>query len=383
LDALFSETDLVRIGLPRIERSEAGKSWHAAHADEYLVEVESCATSRRTAAEFALARLRATLDLLALYANAQSHELSNKLLIEEEGGDLEEINVSPAAHFGLFPRSQHVQTTRNRIARLGGRLEGQVADILGAHTLGISAVDPRAAIIHFWTALETIVSGYGSGSIGDRVAASISPVVTGRRTHKIVTYLALSLYGLLKLTGERLSPELMPTSTKGRVAQEDVLCCLTGPRDNAGITELLRLSARSPLLRYHLTRAWEEFNDPRELQKRFEHSEQRVKWQLLRIYRARNVFVHMGGRDELMWRLLENAQSYVSFVVGRLTFDMDSHETWTVRTSLEYQRQHQERVGEALRSNAETLRISDLLPHLSPKAEDVVLWGAASRFANA
>lgn len=380
LDALFSETDLVRIGLPRIERLAVGRAWHSSHAACYLVEVPCLAVSRRSAAESALARLKATLDMLVLYENGQSHQLSHTILVEANDGTLEEINVSPAAYFGLFPRKEYVRTARSRITRLGPRLDGQVADILGAHSLGVSASDPRAAIIHFWTALETIVSGYGSGSIGERVANAISPVITGRRIHKIATYLALSLYDLAKLIGERPDPSLMPASTKGRVASEDVLCCLTGASDNPGMHELFRLSDRSPLLRYHLSRAWGELHDPRELHKSLKQSEQRVRWQLLRIYRARNVFVHMGGRDELMWRLLENAQSYVSFVVGRLMFDMDTHDTWTVRTSLEYQRQHRERVGEALKSSPETLRVSDLVPHLSPKAIDVPLWGGDSRF---
>lgn len=383
LDALFSATDLTRIGLPRIERTAKGAAWHESQLGKYLVEVGCRARSRRLAAESALSRLRAILDLLTLYENAHSHNLSSRVLIEDEAGTLEVVDVSPASHFGLFPRSQYVNTARMRLVSLGSRLDGQVADILGAHALGISASDPRAAIIHFWTALEAIVGGYGSGSIGERVATAVSPIVTGRRIHKIVTYLALGLYDLLKIERTRLDATLMPASTKGRVAREDVLSSLAGPQDNRGVLSLLALSEKSPLLRYHLLRAWQELSDPRALQKSLKQSEQRVRWQLLRIYRARNVFVHMGGQDELMWRLLENAQSYVSFVVGRLMFDLDSNAKWTVRTSLEYQRQHSERVGESLVRDSGALKVSDFLPHLSRGAEDVPLWGAGARFARA
>src|SRR5690606_32539936 len=138
-------------------------------------------------------------------------------------------------------------TTRNRIKNVGERLDGRIANSLGAHALGISATDPRAALSHFWTSLEALV-GPGSGNIGQRVATSIAPVVTFMRTHRIVLYLALQVKRTVEARGLRVDRDLMPASTAGHVAREDVLSCLTGVKDNAGIVHLLDVCSTNPLV---------------------------------------------------------------------------------------------------------------------------------------
>ena len=100
----------------------------------------------------------------------------------------------------------------------------------------------------------------------------------------------------------------------------------------------------------------------------------------MRIYRARNVFVHKGHSDDLIWRLLENAQSYVSHAIGRLIIDMGGNEDWNEDTSLEYQRQSFKSLCDSLRQGGQPLRTSDLLAHISERATDVPLWGPGSRF---
>lgn len=382
LDSLLVDSDFSRIGLPRIERQQAGCDWQAGHADRYLVQVAVSASSNRLAAESALAKLEAMLNLLALYANASSHHISNEILVED-AHNLQIVDVAPASHYGLFPRSAHIRTTRGRIEQMGQRLDGRISNILSAHALGISATDPRAALSHFWTSLEAIVGSLGSGSIGERVANVIAPIVTSRRIHKIVTHLALSIYATKKISRRNTDPDLMPASTKGHVSREDVLSCLTGARNNPGVLDLFRICADNPLLCYHLLEAWQELSQPRTLVKMLKRSEQRVQWQILRIYRARNIFVHKGGNDELVWRLLDNAQTYISFVLGRIMFDLSQPFNWTIDTALEFERQNFLRLCECLeRTNTDCgLMTSDLLPHLTARGVDVPLWGAGSRFA--
>lgn len=381
LDSLLVGTDYSRIGVARIERLQVGLDWHAAHSDKYLVQVPVRARSSRIAAENALVRLGTILNLLALYANAASHEISLLVLVED-GRNLRKVDVSPGQHYGLFPRNSHIATTRSRIEQLGERLDGRMTNVLGAHALGISAADPRAALSHFWTSLEAMVGGFGVGSIGDRVANLIAPIVTSRRIHKVVTYLALSIYETKRAMGLEVDARLMPSSTKGHVSREDVLSCLTGVGNNNGIMDLFRVCAVSPLLCFHLLNAWQDLSRPRDLAKTLKRSEQKVRWQVLRIYRARNIFVHKGGNDELVWRLLENVQSYISFVVGRIMFDLSSPNNWNLDTALEFERQHFERLCGRLEKYGEKceLMTSDFLPHLSARAHDIRLWGEGSRF---
>lgn len=381
MDSLLAGSGFVRIGLPRIEHSVQGVSWHASHDGGYLTEVQVKARSSRLAAEGALSNLQAMLSMLSLYANQSLYRIADQVLVEDAGTYVVE-DVSPAKHYGLFARKDHIRTARERMRHAGWPVDGRIRNVLGAHALGISASDPRAALSHFWTSLEAIAGSLGSGGIGERVAGTIAPIVTSRRVHKIVTYLALSIYETRKIIGTKLDKGLMPASTDGYVSRADVLCCVSGPEDNVGVLDLFKVVSANPLLCFHLYSFWLEMHDPKLVARAMRRSEQRVKWQILRIYRARNVFVHKGGGDELAWRLLENAQSYISFVLGRLMFDLGSNTGWSVDTALEFERQHFERLCDcAQRLGADAgLKGSDFLRHLSVTEEDTLVWGAGSRF---
>ncbi|MEA9556717.1 hypothetical protein VC273_12585 [Xanthomonas nasturtii] len=380
IDALLAGGDFSRIGVSRLGTSEVALAWHHVHSELYLAEISLTAMTPRLAAERARLRFQLLLNVLSLYANGNHHRLSHQVLVETDSG-MHAVDVSAAAHYGLFARNDFARTTRQRFNELGGRLSGRLENMLSAHALGLDSNDPPAALSHFWTSLEAMVGPKGPPNIGERVMHLIAPVVTSRRIHKTVTYLALCILDVKRLTESALDFALMPASTKGHVAREDVLSCITGLKDNPGILALLRIGGVNPLLCYHLQNAWEESHDPQALGKALSRSEQRVKWQIMRIYRARNVFVHQGERDDLAWRLLENAQSYISFAAGRLLDDMSQHVSWTIDTALEFERQNFERVCDALKTKKNLpLKTMDLLIHLTKRAENVPLWGEESRF---
>lgn len=382
IDSLLAGSEFERVGASRFDRSQLALTWHADLPAHHVIEVAASDRSPRMAAEASLARFQAMLNVLALYANAADYRIADVVLVED-AADFMLVDVSPEKHFGLFPRQGYIKTTRNRIRKVGDRLDGRIANSLGAHALGISATDPRAALSHFWTSLEALV-GPGLGNIGQRVATSIAPVVTFMRTHRIVVYLALQVKRTVEARGLRLDKDLMPASTAGHVAREDVLSCLTGVKDNAGIVHLLDVCSTNPLVIHHLYRAWQELSAPAVLSKALRRSEKRVTWQLLRVYRARNLFVHKGEHDELVWRLLESAQSYISFALGRLLNDLDEHPTWSIDMAMEFNRQQFERVCDALQHGAKCkLTTLDLLPHITQLGRDVPLWGPASRFGAA
>lgn len=382
IDSLLAGSELERAGTSRFDRSELALEWHAELPAHHVIEVAASDRSPRMAAEASLGRLQAMLNVLALYANAADYRIADVVLVQD-ATDFMLVDVSPEKHFGLFPRQGFIKTTRNRIRNVGERLDGRIANSLGAHALGISATDPRAALSHFWTSLEALV-GPGSGNIGQRVATSIAPVVTFMRTHRIVLYLALQVKRTVESRGLRVDRDLMPASTAGHVAREDVLSCLTGVKDNAGIVHLLDVCSTNPLVIHHLYLAWQELSEPADLCKALRRSEKRVTWQLLRVYRARNLFVHKGEHDELVWRLLENAQSYISFALGRLLNDLAEHPTWSIDMAMEFNRQQFERVCGALQRGSKcTLTTLDLMPHITQRGHDVPLWGPASRFGTA
>ena len=344
-----------------IRCSEQGRSWLDAHEEHNLVTTALVARSSRLAAESALDRLTVVTNLHNLYKNADSLRPATDVLVLPQGGDFQLVRVTPAAHFGLKPRRNYSELTRGRLLAIGDRIDGRIANALEAHTIALAADDAKISLLNLWTALETLTGPIGPGSIGTRVADKISPIIAWRRADKIVTSLTISLNSFCKVLSVKRDPALFPASNSHWVSTDDVCTAITGPSGNPTIKHIFSIIGdRSPLLSYRFLEAWGDFSDPATLKSRFASSQSRVKWQLLRIYRARNLLVHQGKTHRVVWRLLQNAQYYLSTALGRVLHDLCSQETWDVDRSLEYQRMRYEYVIQSLVSNSPLVR-RDLL----------------------
>jgi hypothetical protein len=148
---------------------------------------------------------------------------------------------------------------------------------------------------------------------------------------------------------------------------------LTGPSNNSAIMAFFKAFTASPLLLNRLFETWREFSDPNVLKKSLERSRQRVEWQLSRTYRARNLLVHRGETSELMSRLLQNMQYYLSICLSRVLHDLRDRPTWSTSTSLAYQRQRFEYVIASLGKGGKTLAAGDLIPR-ELRQPDERLW---------
>ena len=348
--------------------------WLKAHKGKHVVSIETEARSRRSAAESQLEALSEILNVHNLYMNSASFRVSPSVLVFEPSQRCTVVQVTPSSHFGLSPRNDASGLTKDRLTKVDGRIHGRLANALQSHALALAAQDPRTAIINLWTALEAISGAEDGKSIGQRVASVISPLVAWRRIDKIVTYLALSFHEVLVAEKHGVSTKVMTNSKNFRVSQDDVLSAITGPKDNQKITYLLKGCDSCPLLRQRLYLAWKSFSDPGEINADLQASKQRVEWQIQRLYRARNLLVHRGEQSHLIWRLLQNAQYYVSISLSRVLHDMSEMKDWDIDSSLDYQALRFEHVCEDLRERSgRNLMHVDLLGARS-KTPNVKIW---------
>jgi hypothetical protein len=319
--------------------------------------------------------LAAILNLHNLYLNAVRYRARSEILYWTEESAPQTLTMTPSAHFGLFPRKHARSLTKQRVAKLKGRLDGRLANALECHALALAAKDPQTVVINLWTALETLSGSPTSGSIGHHVAKTLAPNIAWRRVDKIVTYLAINFVALCRREKKRANDgPLRSADNPHWVSPDDVLEAITGPKDNPKILHFLTESAESPLLVQRFYGAWKEFNDPNELRKSIEQSKQRVEWQILRIYRARNLLVHRGEQNHLIWRLLKNAQYYVSVSLSRVLQDMSGYPDWGVDASLQNQSLHYRHVIAGLSGRRPSgLTHSDFLGGRSEE-EHLSLW---------
>jgi hypothetical protein len=324
----------------RLNSRGASKQWANGHPDCILATAVVSARSSYSAAESAMQDLAQALNVHNLYTNGAKFRVHSEVLVEDASGALASVQVAPSSHFGLLPRSSALSLTIDRLKHVNNRLSGRLANALECHATALAAEDPRTAIISLWTALEAIAGSGEATSIGQRVANAISPIVASRRIDKIITYLALGIHDVAVKRRTFIDRSVMTRSSYTNINNDDVLEAVSGPDGNSKITYLLAFSEPSPLLRQRLYGAWKAFHDPAQVRSDLLASRERVEWQIFRIYRARNLLVHKGEHSHLVWRLLQNAQYYVSASLSRVLHDLSDQASWGIDESLTYQAMH-------------------------------------------
>lgn len=349
------------------------QAWKRLYKDFPQIVVEVEARSARNAAIVAMSRLSAALDVHNLYVNAPTFLVFDKVLAFSVQDPAQIVRVTPSDHFGLRPRGEHRALAKGRIRNIGVRLDGRLANALESHRLAVSASDPRTAIINLWTAMEALCGHTGPASIGNRVATKIAPIIAWRRWDRIATHLALEIHTTRSFVNTWVDQRIFPRSKPYKMSADDVLSALTGPRSNPAVEGLFYMVGFSPLLRHRIHEAWKVFHEPAAVRRGLKTCKDRIEWQIYRIYRSRNLLVHRGESSHLNWRILQNAQYYVSTALGRVMHDMTAHPGWTVDTSLQHHAQHFGYLLDALEKKSVPLRHRDLLSDRS-ECPDLKVW---------
>lgn len=348
VSSILSTTTFKRVKKKDVARSVEMTRWSQGHSNCIFFSLEKLARSAYSAAESSLQELDEALNVHNLFTNSPLYRSRSEVFITTTEGFTTRIEVAPSSHFGLMPRTNAVKLTKDRLNNVGTRLQGRLANALECHATAIGAEDPRTAIINLWTALEAIAGSHGATSIGLRVSSAISPIIASRRIDKIITYLSICVHDVAVQKKTFIDTSIMTRSSHTTISNDDMLEAVTGPAENEKIRYLFSFSEPSPLLVQRLYLSWKAFSDPARVSKDLISSKKRVQWQISRIYRARNLLVHRGEHSHLVWRLLQNAQYYVSASLSRVLHDLSDQREWGIDESLTYQEMHLNYICERL-----------------------------------
>lgn len=342
------------------------------HGATNYIEFTVDGVSPSAAARVGSLRLRRACDLFNFYQNDISLKIANQTLVETSGQS-RIVRPSDRSSRLLFSRRDSRERTRQVLTELGtGRLEGRLINALEHHTLAHISTDPKIKLVNLWSALECLV-GPGKGSTVDRVSECITPIIVWRRIDKLVRYLAIYLHRF-GFCGKRKPPKsLFRSSTAFRVSVEEILIATTRSKDHEEIVALIDSTAPHPFLRFRIYQTWEIMSCPKNLARAMDESIHRLRWQIIRIYRARNLIVHHGEDIPSALHLFDNIQSYFSLALSRILHDQLKHPSWRIDDSIAYRRMRFKYVMESLRLSPENLCVKDFIP--SPAVfSDHVLW---------
>ena len=156
--------------------------------------------------------------------------------------------------------------------------------------------------------------------------------------------------------------EGFPRSRPHFVHPWDLMETLAKPSGHSHLKACANFVAPHPYLRYRATELWKLLSDPTKLSNSHEASANRIRWQLYRIYRARNILVHLGQEAPLFNALLDNLMYYTSVVISRVLHGLKVDRTWGVREAWEFWKLKSDYVRSSLIQQPEVLKVSDFFP---------------------
>lgn len=160
-------------------------------------------------------------------------------------------------------------------------------------------------LVHWWTALEYLVRGSQAGSgIGKSVETYLAPVVGLSYAPKVL----LALRNLLLDLGIALTDGAgAPIDFRGMTLKHlwDLF------RDPSQQETILAALALDPFLQEQTHQVLSDLATPSALLSRLKKHEQRVRWQMQRLWRTRCDIVHSAGRGSNHLLLCSNLESYL------------------------------------------------------------------------
>lgn len=241
-------------------------------------------------------------------------------------------------------------------ATLPSREAEQLNATLQYYRLAISHQTDEVRVVNMWVATENLVSSIPGMSIIDRVSEFLVPVIASRNIRGVAR-------GLARELGARLS--FRQLRGLGLLEQKKVppLTLLNLLRNDAQATALLALLDDNPLLRHRLSRfASGALKDGKATAGYLEAHSRNVKWQLRRIYRARNSIVHRGQAPTTLRQLLQHLHAYLWIAIRSLTTDLaKARGAWTIADALEHRRSHFRYMLDVLRASGTELPVEALI----------------------
>ena len=176
------------------------------------------------------------------------------------------------------------------------------------HGLGSKSGSVENQIINIWTALETFVPFEGNGPIGSNVVKKILPLIGLQYFGRFFEQVAFDL----ERWNKDILDETVATVRNREVYSnaEAVLRLVALKEHEATLKELYERLGNFELLRFRLFELSKVFSSPKRTTKKLLAHQERVEWQLHRVYRTRNAIVHSGQTQAFSKLLVSNAHDY-------------------------------------------------------------------------
>ncbi|WP_157959061.1 hypothetical protein [Salinicola endophyticus] len=309
--------------MPEEFKSLAIKEKYKVGSDEVLAEVSGIsAIDYYSARELANANLGRLRDLFTLYHHKNQIKWRDKAMVKEVGDELPLMMKMPTNPIEKV-KDQKPGMASESLTWMLKNFSMRDSDfkkfarIVDFHGLSVNSSEPENQLLNLWIALESLVPASAATSKINQIINSIVPVLGMEYFARLVQNLAQDLIRWDR-GAVRSALKKVPDSDSMSL-REKVMQVVLSENCDVVRSELYEKLKDFHLLRYRLFTMHECFKTPRKMIESIEKHEEKVTWQIRRIYRTRNLIVHSASSSKHINSLIENGHDYLDQVVFMIT----------------------------------------------------------------
>lgn len=319
----------------------------------------------------AIRAMRDAVDVCNFYSESPNSQILPFVLTRTKAGHYEIVEMGEHDFRKRGARHARFLTMKTMDVVPRAHLDGRVLNALEHYNLAHFSSATRVKLVNLWTATECLTGS--SSSIIGAVCDLVAPIVTWRRSDKILQYTTACLNESLAAgNASKLPASVLGKS--GKVSRERLLLVLSRPAGDPDLVAIFAFAAEHPLLVFRLLELWELFSSPGKLLKDLNQSQQRVRWQLYRIYRSRNLIVHEGHDTHLTVSLLDNLHYYFSITLSRILHGMQLRPGVSVDGSIALWKSRSDYMLASLERDPSRLLVRDMFAQSSGKTSIEPVW---------
>lgn len=186
----------------------------------------------------------------------------------------------------------------------------RVADL---HGLCVATDVVENQLVSLWTSLETLIPHRTNQAKIASVIDAMMPFLLSTYIKRLVSRLAHDLVTWRRWTIKQI---LNKVETEGKSSiTEKLIALLCVPSNEELRKELYKELGDFQLLRFRADSLSKLLCDPKKIIKALDSHEQKVRWQIRRIYRTRNLIVHAASKPSYIHGLVENGHDYLDLIL--------------------------------------------------------------------
>ncbi|WP_180179765.1 hypothetical protein [Acinetobacter sp. YH12041] len=288
---------------------------------EVWVQIDSIETyDRHTARRSAENSLEMVSDLFSLYSHKAKIKWRSEAIITQCCEDVDRVIKTAKSPMNkcvdLKPHLaskklnyflENISLRRDAIIKFN-----RVVDL---HSAALDSDLPENQLINIWIAIETLIpSTINGGGKVKKICNALEPILLKNYIQRLIVNLVKDLikWSRTKLTNILKSIDNYKMKKLTQLVLE--LICLE-KYDNLR-KKLYQELENFHLLRYRCFEMYEILKKPESVIERITLHEKKVRWQVRRIYRTRNLIVHSGNSLPYIDTLIENSHDYLDQAIN-------------------------------------------------------------------